>query len=172
MRQRQGAGVLVMVLAVSACAGGAGPPARPPLGLADQVGPVDRDLVVGAWRCRDLNPYPGQPEQTVTATYDADGTFVSESETAARPPVGAMQVTARGRWKVRGDHLVTSDVVTEARSADGDAATDTLAGIGARFVNALTADDAGASDVLELSPERLVLRPVGVEDAPVVACAR
>ena len=170
MQERRVAGILIVVAALSACA--AGPPARPALDLADQVGPVDRREIVGAWRCRDLNPYPDQPKQTVAATYRADGTFVSESETAARPPVGAMLVTARGSWAVQGDHLVTNGVTTEARSADGDEATDTLAAIGAQYINTLTADDAGASDVLELSPARLVLRPVGVEDAPVVACTR
>jgi hypothetical protein len=93
---RRGPGILVVVLAVSACAA-AGPPARPALDLADRVGPVDRREIVGTWRCRDLNPYPDRPEQTVAATYRADGTFVSESETAARPPVGAMLVAARRR---------------------------------------------------------------------------
>ncbi len=146
---------------------------RPVVDVQDHVGAVDRERIVGAWQCRDLNPYPDQIDQLVHETYGADGSYHAESRPAPRPPLGALVVTVRGSWAVAGDKVVTSGLKTEARSADGDANTDMLAGLGAEFVNSYAANQAdSAADVLELGADRLVLRPVGVTDPPVIACTR
>jgi hypothetical protein len=164
---------MMLVLVGCAADGGDAPPARPSVNVQDQVGAVDRERIVGAWQCRDLNPYPGQVDQIVNETYAADGAYRAESHPAPRPPLGALVVTVRGQWSCAGDKVVTSGLTTEARSADGDANTDLLAGLGAQFVNSYAANQAdGAADVLELGPDRLVLRPVGVADPPVIACTR
>jgi hypothetical protein len=164
-----------MLLVLTGCAAGGGeaPPMRPVVDVQDHVGAVDRERLVGTWQCRDLNPYPDQIDQLVRETYAADGSYHAESRPAPRPPLGALVVTVRGSWAVSGDNVVTSGLKTEARSADGDANTDLLAGLGAQFVNSYAANQAdGAADVLELGPDRLILQPVGVDDPPVIACTR
>jgi hypothetical protein len=164
-----------LLLALAGCAadGGDAPLARPTVNVRDQVGPIDRARIVGAWQCRDLNPYPDQVDQIVRESYAADGSYRAESHPAPRPPLGALVVTVGGTWAVAGDKVVTSGLTTEARSADGNADTDLLAGLGAQFVNSYAANQAdGAADVLELGPDRLVLRPVGVDEPPVIACTR
>ena len=84
-----------------------------------------------------------------------------------------MLVKARGRWSVEGGRVATSGVATEAGAADGDTWTDLMARAGASVVNGLGEDRArGAGEVLRLDRRELVLRPVGVEDPPVIACAR
>lgn len=173
MRVVAARGMLVGLLALAGCAGlgGADAPKRPPLDVADKVTKVDRSLVVGTWRCRELNPYPEVPRQTMLYTYSADGTFLAEGRSEARPPFGEMQVKATGRWTVDGDRIVTSDVRSEAASQD--AFTNMMAGIGASIVNGLgMAQGDGRSDVLALTRSELVTRPADVEDPPTFSCTR
>ena len=79
MHRRRVFGVLSALGLLAACAGGGSGsrPVRPVVSMADEVGTVNRQLIVGTWQCRELNPYPGRPAQTTTATYHADGTFTS-----------------------------------------------------------------------------------------------
>lgn len=174
MVARAACGFLVLeIVLLAGCAGAGGdPPQRPVASVTDRVGAVDRDLVVGTWQCRELNPYPELPEQTIATTYQADGAFVSESRSAPRPPLGAMLITARGRWSVDGGHIATSDVETAAGSADGDAWTNLMAQAGASIMNSFGGSETrSTSEVLELDRSELLLRPVGVEDPPVIACS-
>ena len=173
MHRRRVFGVLSALGLVAACAGGGSGPVRPVVSMADEVGTVDRRLIVGTWQCRELNPYPGRPAQTTMATYNADGTFTSEGRAAGQGPVGAMVVNARVNWAVQGEQMVSSNVRSEARAADGNAATNMLAGLGAAIANSMMASQReGAADLLKLSRGEMVLRPVGVEDAPVLSCTR
>ncbi len=139
----RGGFTLVGACLLAGCAvggGGGDAPRRPAVAIADEVAAVDRDLVVGTWACRELNPYPEMPPLTITTTYEADGTFVSE---------------------------------TEAGSADGDAWTDLVARATASLVNTFAIDQPRATgEVLQLDRQQLVMRPVGVEDPPVISCAR
>lgn len=167
------AGVLAAALLAGCAVGESGPPQRPAMIVADEVGRLDPARIVGTWTCRELNPMPGLAEQTIVTTYEVGGVFTSVSRSAPRPPLGAMLVTVRGRWSVEGDRIATSGVTTEARAADGDPRTDTMAKLGASFLNSLgDKGSASASEVLRLSAGYLVLRPLGVEDPPVISCTR
>lgn len=178
MKVRAGRGGFTLVgaaclLAGCAAGGGGDPPRRPAVAVADEVGAVDRDLVVGTWRCRELNPYPEMPALTIATTYEADGTFVSETQAAPRPPLGAVRSKARGRWSAEGGQIATTDVTTEAGSADGDAWTDLMARATASVINTFNIDQPRATgEVLQLDRRQLVMRPLGVEDPPVISCAR
>lgn len=163
---------LAVFLPLTACAGIGELPTRPVVDLPERGATVDPGMLIGRWSCRDLNPYPDQPEQTLVATYEADGRFVTESSTAARGRIGPIVATGRGKWAITADRLVTSDMQTEARAADGDPETDLLAKAGAQMVDVLSAASPNASDILALEPTKLVLRPSGVEDPAVVACTR
>jgi hypothetical protein len=133
---------------------------------------VDAGLLAGTWRCRDLNPYPGQPPQVVATTYAMDGSFVSESELPGRGPVGPIAVTQRGRWSVEGSQLVTRDVTTSARALDGNTETDALAKASAEMLDLVGGKTPLASEILRLDSRRLNLRPAGVTDPPVIGCTR
>lgn len=164
-----GAGFLFL----AACTGSSGgdTPRRPALDVADGVTGVDRDMIVGTWQCRELNPYPELPQQVTTITYKADGTFTGEGRTQARPPFGPMTSTSSGKWRVEDGQIVTSDVAIDAGSED--AFTNVMAGITSSIANTLGMTQAqGAGDVLELSRNRLTFRPVGIEDPPTFSCTR
>ena len=136
------------------------------------VAEVDAGLLAGSWRCRDLNPYPGQPPQVIATSYAADGTFVSESELPGRGPIGPIAVTQRGRWSVEDGRLVPRDVTTTARALDGNTETDALAKASAEMLDLVGGDTPLASEILRLDARRLNLRPAGVTDPPVIGCTR
>jgi hypothetical protein len=165
-------GAALLCLSLGACATTGGLPPRPTVPLPAPPSTVDVRLLVGSWHCQDLNPYPDQPRQTVVATYAADGGFVTESRTEAHGPIGAIVATARGSWEIRDGQLLTSDVRTEARAADGDQQTDILAKASAELVDALSGTNPNVSEILALEPSRMVARPLGSDDPPVIACTR
>jgi hypothetical protein len=161
----------VVLLAACAAGGGGEAPQRPAVSVADQVGAVDRSLVVGTWQCRDLNPYPGAPEQVVTETFGADGSFLGQSRVSGEGPVGMIQVSARGKWAVEGDRITTTGVTTQASSADPT--LNMIAGLTAEYLNRQPPSlRDGSSELLKLSRSELVLRPLAVEDPPIIACTR
>ena len=129
-------------------------------------------MLVGTWQCRDLNPLPGQPPQSVATRYADDGSFRSISELPVHGPIGPIAVEQRGRWALDGDRLITSDVTTAARALDGNTETDAYAKAGAELVDAMGAGRPVASQVLLLDPARLTLRPAEVDDPPVIGCSR
>ena len=132
----------------------------------------DPAALVGNWRCRDLNPYPGQAPQVIVTSYGSDGSFVSELQVEARGPLGAIAVIQRGRWSLADGRLVTRDVATRARAMDGDTETDAMAKAGAELIDALGHAEPAASEILRLDARRLTLRPLGVVDPPVIGCIR
>jgi hypothetical protein len=165
-------GLLSSALLLVGCA--AAGPERPAVGVGAPLAAVDPGLVVGTWECRDLNPYPGQPEQVVASTYRADGGFEDRSVVPGPPPGGAaIEVANRGRWAVEGGRIVTREVRVEATARGGDLALSRLAALSAEFMNGRPAHERdGAMEVLELGPSEMLLRPIGVEDPAVLRCVR
>jgi hypothetical protein len=145
---------------------------RPALSSLPVAANIDAELLVGSWRCRDLNPYPGQAVQVIATTYDRDGSYVSQSEVPGHGPLGAIAVVQRGRWSVDGNRLVTRDVVTDARALDGNTETDALAKASAELLDAMAQGKPSASEILRLDRKRLSLRPADVTDPPVIGCIR
>ncbi|MFL5336820.1 MAG: hypothetical protein ACJ8H8_27500 [Geminicoccaceae bacterium] len=145
---------------------------RPVLASYRPGAAVEPALLVGTWRCSDLNPYPDQPLQAITTIYAADGTYESASVVPKRGPVGAIRVIQRGRWSIDAGRLLTADVVTDAHAVDGNTSTEALAKASAQTVDAMSAGKPAASEVLRLDARRLTLRPVEVTDPPVIGCLR
>jgi hypothetical protein len=133
---------------------------------------IDESLLVGQWTCQDLNPLPGQPVQTISARYADDGRFQSASELPARRGIGPLRLGQQGRWRVQDGRLITSEVRTTARTADGNTETDAMAQAGAELVDLMAGTKPQASEILTLDREQLVLRPVEVVDPPVIGCVR
>jgi len=170
------AGLVATAVLLAGCAmtGGGGEARRPPVSVADEVTAVQRDMLLGTWRCRELNPYPGVPKASRTITFDKDGTVVAEMLTEDDPRYGAIQGTSRGLWSVEGDRLVMDKMKLEAKAAEGntDPFTGVLTGLTTTIANTLMRDQqASTSEVLKLSRHELVFRTV-VADPPVVACTR
>lgn len=167
-------GAAGMAALLAGCtAGGGDAPRRPVVDRPDQIGTIDRELIVGTWQCRELNPYPNAPLRGTTITYRGDGSFESQGRSETQGPLGAILAESRGQWQVQGDRIVASNVTTTARAADGNPMTNVLAGLGASIANSIMAwQDDGTSDVLTLTGNELVMRPIGVEDPPVIACMR
>jgi hypothetical protein len=164
-----GPGAIALLLLAAACEPASDRPALASFGPGGRIDPAS---IVGTWRCSDLNPYPDQPGQAITTTYDADGAYRSESQIPKRAPFGPIAVTQRGRWAVDRDRLVTRDVVTEVHAVDGNMRTDAFAKASAQVVDAMSAGRPTASEVLRLDARRLTLRPVDATDPPVIGCIR
>lgn len=162
----------ILLLLLASCA--VEPPRRPVVEAGAPLGVVEPALLVGVWECRDLNPYPGQPDQVVVSTYDADGSFVDRSLVPGPPGLGGMmEVTVRGRWAVEGGRLVTREARAEARAVEGEARLGQIAALGAEFLNSRPAHERDTvAEVLRLDAGELVLRPVGPEDPAIVRCTR
>jgi hypothetical protein len=164
------------MVAVAGCAmGGGGSEARrPPVSVADEVTTVRRDMLVGTWSCRELNPYPELPKATRTVTFGEDGTVVLATRTEDDPRYGPLQGTSRGTWTVEGDRVVMRGMTLEAKAAEGS--TNPFGGVLAGLTTAVAntfmrGQQDGSSDVLELTRRELVFRGEG-EDPPVVSCTR
>jgi hypothetical protein len=171
VRVQVAAAAATVLLAGCSGLGGGESPKRPPLTVADQVQQIDRSKLIGTWQCHELNPYPEVPKQQTTITYGKDGTLSGVGQSEARPPFAAMTVKITGKWAVEGDQITTSDVKTEAGSADEF--TNVMAGIGSSIVNTFSKSQLqGSGDVLELTQHKLVFRGVGVEDPPTYSCTR
>ncbi len=172
MRWQSCGAALATVAMLAGCATGGGEhPRRPPVDVPDQVTTVDRSQIIGTWQCHELNPFPELPAQTSAITYAGDGTFHSVAHTQAREGFGAMTVNVTGKWSVQDGALATSEVKTAASSTD--AFTNALAGIGSSLVNSMSSSQLqGAGNILKLTAHDMVLRPIGIEDPPVVACTR
>ena len=133
---------------------------------------IDASLLVGQWVCHDLNPLPGQPVQAITARYADDGRFQSASELPARRGIGPLRLGQQGRWRIEGGRLITSDVRTTARTANGNTEMDAMAQAGAELVDLMAGKKPQASEILTLDRQQLVLRPVEMVDPPVIGCVR
>jgi hypothetical protein len=134
---------------------------------------VSATELVGTWTCRELNPFPDQPQIASTITLNADGTTSSESvlplsETIPGDP--DMVMTMMGDWEVQGDRLVTSNSEVDVVAADGDdgGLASLMSNAAAYFV-----DQAGdsSSEIFRITASDLVMR--GDEpNAPTIACRR
>lgn len=147
-------------------------PTRPEIATPLPTGPVEQALLIGLWSCRDLNPLPGQPVQAITTRYADDGRFQSVSHLPARGGMGPLRIGQQGRWSVEGDQLVTTEVKTVARTADGNTEMDAMAQAGADLIDLMAGDAPHASQILRLDRQELVLRPVDMQDPPMIGCSR
>lgn len=163
---------------VAACdAGGLDPfgagAERPEVSVAKEVTMVSAAELVGTWTCRELDPYPDQPEIESAITINSDGTMSSESvlpigETMPGNP--DMVMTLMGDWQIEGDRLVTSDSEVEVVAADGSESglPSLMSDAAAYFV-----DQAGdsSSEIFRITASELVMR-ADDPDAPTIACLR
>jgi len=170
--------VLSSLVLVAACdAGGLDPfgaPAqRPDVSVAKEVTMVSATELVGTWSCRELNPYPDQPEITSTITINADGTMSSEAllpMADTMPGAPDMVMTMTGEWQVEGDRLITSNSEVDMVAADGsDGGMASLMSSAAAFMSDQTTD--GTSEIFRITASDLVMR-ADDPDAPTIACLR
>lgn len=146
---------------------------RPEMSVAKEVTMVSASELVGTWTCRELDPYPDQPDIASTITIDADGTMSSQSLLPigeAMPGNPDMVMTVMGDWQVDGDRLVTSNSEVDVVAADGSGGDlmDLMSNAAAYFV-----DQAGdnSSEIFRVTASDLVMRGDD-PDAPTMSCLR
>ncbi len=172
--------VVAAGLVAAGCAGGTGSgsaPTRSAVSVADEVGAIDRSLLVGRWACRELNPYPGRPPLTSTMELSADGTGhnsgVVDTAEQGGPLPARMAMDFTYRWTVDGERLVISDLQSDIRAADESAASGMMAGVAQWAMRAFgNQAEPATSNVLKLDRQELVLRGAEVAEAPVQSCTR
>ncbi len=183
MRHRFLAAIAAGTLILAGCAstGGGSPPsapARPAAAVPDQVGAVDRTLLIGNWSCHELNPVPGRPTATeVQVSFNPDGTghnsAVVDTSQGGNPLGGKMAVDFTYGWQVQGERIVATNVQSSVRSLDGNPATGMLAGLSQFVVNHFSNQlKPGTLDPLKLDRQELVLRNADVQNGPVLDCRR
>jgi hypothetical protein len=86
--------------------------------------------------------------------------------------MGPLRLAQQGRWRVEGDRLITGEVKTAARAADGNTEMDALAQAGAELVDLMAGDVPQTSQILALDRQQLLLRPADMAEPPVIGCAR
>jgi hypothetical protein len=156
-------------LILGACTGTTEPPPqRTPVSVADRVDSIDRNLLVGTWQCREMNPYPGAPAHTTTVTYRADGTFAGEGSTGGA--MSGLSLQSSAKWRIEGDQLVMSDQDSSATSENP--VLSVLGSLGSAIADQMTAGETARSDILQLDSGHLVWRVAGIEDPPVMSCTR
>jgi hypothetical protein len=171
---RAGLAAAAVLLAGCAMGGGGDAAKRPPVSVADEVTTVQNSMLIGTWRCRELNPYPQVPRATRTISFAEDGTVIAEMLTEDDPRYGPMQGTSRSNWSVEGDRLVLRNMTIETKAAEGSTNPfgNVLGGLATTVANTfLRGQMNSTSDVLKLTSSELIFRTV-VEDPPVVACTR
>ena len=136
--------------------------------------------MIGTWQCHELNPPEGVPQPpTSTIEFKADGSLLSNGRTAPAQAEGSplgtgeMIVSSTGNWEVQGEDIVMTSVHTEAKPADGNAIMGAITSFASSIVNSSSeAMTPHQSNVLRLSRHELVMRPVDVENPPVISCTR
>ena len=169
-----------LILAGCASTGGSPPesaPARQAVAVQDQVGAVDRALLVGSWSCRELNPYPGRPATEVQVSFNPDGTghnsAVVDTSQGGNPLGGRMALDFTYSWQVQGERVVATGVQSSVRSLDGNPATGMMAGLSQFVINHFSNQlKPGTLDPLKLDRQELILRNADVQDGPVLDCTR
>src|SRR5689334_14957696 len=181
MRHLRPAALAAGSLILAGCASTGGPsasaPARPAVAVQDQVGAVDRALLVGSWSCHELNPYPGRPATEVQVSFNPDGTghnsAIVDTSQGGNPLGGRMALNFTYSWQVQGDRVVATGVQSSLHALDGNPATGMMAGLSQFVINHFSNQlKPGTLDPLKLDRQELVLRNADVQDGPVLDCTR
>lgn len=139
-------GLLAVFLA--GCASSA-PPPPPPYSGPDNVGAVNKNMIIGQWSGRLLNPVQGQPNNGFTAAFNADGSTVYDV-TDTQSGMG-LKLQMVGTWSIQGDQITTQ--LDSVREVSGNA----LGGLMAKMMSGMRDRMGGSANVYEASANRLVL---------------
>jgi hypothetical protein len=76
-------------------------------------------------------------------------------------------------WRVEGERVVASDIRSEIKAADGNAATGFMAGLTQMAANTFAnRGKPGTVNVLRLNDRELVMRDTETPQAPLIGCTR
>lgn len=110
--------VLLVVMALSACVS-TSPPKREVYTGKDQVGQINKDMIMGDWEVTILNPIEGeQGEFKPVAHYSPDGSLLMDAKFNSGG-VGDIELEVIGTWAVEGDTV--KQVATDIREKSGGA---------------------------------------------------
>jgi len=141
--------LLVSICLLSACGT---TPKRAPYSGADQIGEVDPTLLIGNWNISVLNPIGEENNNSITQSFNQDGTW----ESIVIPPaeqteqLGPLQYKGHGGWQVNGESIVSNLDGLEETTGNK------LGGVMQAIVAALIPKSSSAN-VYEMSDSRIVL---------------
>ncbi|MGH1357328.1 MAG: hypothetical protein ACRBC3_01055 [Burkholderiaceae bacterium] len=138
-----------LAIVIAGCASSGSSQSIPPYTGKDQVGAVSKDMIIGNWSGRVLNPVQGQPTNNFTATFSQDGKTVYNVDNGQSGMNLKFQMI--GTWTVEGDLITTQlDSINEV---SGNA----LGGLMAKMMSSMRDRMSGSANVYEASANRLVL---------------
>ena len=138
---------IALALTVAACA--TKPPARTPYAGPDNVGPVSADMLLGNWSVKVLNPIEGEENGATSASYNADGTVVMNTD----PSTEGMEMTLRmtGSWEVSGD------TVTQTLETIEETSVSQLGALLQPLLSGMKKRATGSANVHEATADRVIL---------------
>ena len=139
----------LLTLGLAGCAAMGPPPPPPPYTGADNVGAVQKSMLVGNWVGRSLNPREGSKSPVYNVTYSQDGSTVYEVNDAQSGM--NLQLQMVGTWQVEGDLIRVQ--LESIKETSGNA----LGGMMATFMSGMKDRMNGTANVYEASANRVVL---------------
>ncbi len=136
-----------LLLTAAACATKA--PVRSTYSGADNVGAVTKDMLLGNWSVRVLNPIEGEDSGVTNASYNADGTVVMNANPSAQGMDMKLRMT--GSWAVNGD------VVTQTLESIEETSGSQLGALLKPFLSGMKNNATGSANIYEASADRVVL---------------
>ncbi len=111
--------VLLIALALSACASSK-PPKREVYTGKDQVGQINKDMIIGDWEVTILNPVKGENQEfKPIAHYSADGALTMDAKFDSG--MGDVELEVIGTWLIEGDTIkqTAKDIREKTNSSIG-----------------------------------------------------
>ncbi len=139
---------LALTSIITGCASSGPAESAPPYTGKDQVGAVSKQMFIGKWSGRVLNPVRGQTTNNFTATFSQDGKTVYTVDGQSGMN---LKFQMFGTWTVQGDNIATQ--LESVREMSGNP----LGGMMARMMSGMREQMSGSANVYEATANRLVI---------------
>ena len=124
-------------------------PVRTPYTAPDQVQAISKDMIVGKWAIKILNPLEGEPVDGGVVEYKPDGTVFAQHSSDASGLT--LEIEMDGTWSIEGDMI--RGTMENIRETSGNPAAKLMIPI----LNSMKNSSTGTANVVEASANRLVI---------------
>ncbi len=125
------------------------PPPRTSYTGSDTVNAVSKNMLIGHWKLRILNPIEGEQLNSADIHYLSNGNVILNSQSSSSGM--AMTLEVSGTWSVQGD------VVIQTMKSIKETSGNKMAAIMLPFMNTMKSRMSGSANVYSASAERVVL---------------
>lgn len=124
-------------------------PPRAPYTGSDTVGAISKNMLIGHWKIRILNPIEGEQLDSADIHYRDDGTLLLNSQSSSSGMDMALEIS--GTWSIQGD-LVNQKMESIRETSDNK-----IAAMMIPLMNSMKSRMSGSANVYSASADRVVL---------------